>query len=67
MLGIQKLIYLQALVENNFNITAASQKLFISQPAMSKMILNLEREEDMTIFVRRKGRIVGFTNIGQKF
>lgn len=67
MLDIQKLIYLQALVENNFNITAASQKLFISQPAMSKMILNLEREEDMTIFVRRKGRIVGFTNIGQKF
>ena len=66
MIDIQKLMYLHAIVENNFNITTAANKLFISQPALSQMISTLEHDEDFNLFVRHKGRICGLTYIGQK-
>ena len=63
MIDIQKLMYLHAIVENNFNITTAANKLFISQPALSQMISTLEHDEDFNLFVRHKGRICGLTYI----
>lgn len=66
MLDIQKLTYLKTIAENDFNITQASKELFISQPALSKMIQSIETEENLDLFVRRNSRLVGFTPSGQK-
>lgn len=66
MIDIQKLLYLQSIAENEFNITKAASKLYISQPALSKTISSMEAEENLEIFIRDKGRIISFTSRGKK-
>ena len=66
-MDIQKMLYIKKLKENDFNITKASQELYISQPALSKIISNIEKACDVDIFVRNKGKITGFTHIGEIF
>lgn len=53
-------------VANNKNITAASEELNISQPAISKSIKNLEEQLGGQLFVRTK-RGVNLTNEGKEF
>ncbi len=39
------------------SMTKASKKLFITQPAVSQHIKNLENQLDATLFIREKGRL----------
>ncbi len=50
----------------NLNLSKAAQTLFISQPALSKQILQLEEELGITIFVRAGKRFVGITPPGME-
>lgn len=61
-LDYYKIFYQVAICEN---ITKASEKLFISQPAISQTIAKLEEELGVTLFLRTK-KGVKLTNIGEK-
>ncbi|MDY3118064.1 MAG: LysR family transcriptional regulator [Peptoniphilus sp.] len=65
MLDLQKIAYFVAIVDHHFNITKAAQELFISQPALSNAIKNMEQEEGVRLFVRNKGRYTALTPGGQ--
>lgn len=64
MINHWQLQYIVETVESEFNLTKAAEKLFISQPALSKSILNLESQLGGNLFLRKKGRLVGLTNLG---
>ncbi len=64
-MNILQLKYIVAVVENDFNITQASKELFISQPALSKCITQIEKDVNLMIFERHKGRLSGLTPDGQ--
>lgn len=63
---LQQLRYLCAVVDHGFNVTAASQALFTSQPGVSKQIGLLERELGVEILFRQGNRIVGLTDPGKE-
>lgn len=52
------------IVQEDLNITKASEKLFVSQSAISKMIASFENRYDIRLFERDKGRLVGLTTAG---
>lgn len=63
---LQQLRFLAAIVESDFNITAAATKLNATQPAVSRQLLLLERELGFQIF-SRNGRGLGrMTDAGEK-
>ncbi|WP_440896041.1 LysR family transcriptional regulator [Amphibacillus sp. Q70] len=62
---IRELNYIVVIIENGFNLSKASDKIHISQPALSKSIKTIEQENDISIFERAKGRLVGLTNAGE--
>ncbi len=64
---IRQLRYLIEIVNSNFNLSVASEKLYVSQPALSMGILKFEREERIELLVRKKGLIVGLTLAGETF
>ncbi len=55
---LRQLEYLLAIVDNGLNITAAAEKLYTSQPGVSKQIKLLEDELGFTLF-SRKGKTLG--------
>ena len=55
---LQQLKYLLAIVDNGLNITAAAEKLYTSQPGVSKQLKLLEEELGMLLF-ERKGKSLG--------
>lgn len=59
--------YLTSIIENDFNITRAAEKLHISQPALSKSITILENEINTQLFARSRGRLTSLTPSGQIF
>ena len=61
-LDYYKIFYQVAVCES---ITRASEKLFISQPAISRTITKLEQELGVTLFIRNK-KGVKLTHIGEK-
>jgi LysR family cys regulon transcriptional activator len=63
---LQQLRYLCAVVDHGFNVTAAAQALFTSQPGVSKQIRQLERELGVDILVRQGNRIVALTEPGRE-
>lgn len=65
MLNILHLKYLIAVVENDCNITQAAQELFVSQPALSKSISQMEKNANFLIFERYKGRLSHLTLDGK--
>ena len=56
MINLTNLYYFKVVAERE-NMTKAAEQLFISQPALSKAILNLEQSLGVTLFERTKGRI----------
>ncbi len=66
-MDIRQLKYLIEIVNSNFNLSAASEKLCISQPALSMGIIKFEKEERIEIMQRRKGLLVGLTSVGETF
>ncbi|CUS26801.1 LysR family transcriptional regulator [Paucilactobacillus oligofermentans DSM 15707 = LMG 22743] len=65
-MDIKHIEYLMCIVDNNYNLTKAANRLHISQPALSKSVNDLERVEDNNIFTRKRNRITGLTESGQE-
>ena len=63
---LQQLKYLLAIVDNGLNITAAADKLYTSQPGVSKQLKLLEEELGLQLFVRKGKSLGGITPAGQQ-
>ena len=66
-MDIRQLKYFLEIVNSGFNLSAAGDKLSISQPALSMLIKKFEREEKADVFVRHKGLIIGLSSAGETF
>lgn len=64
-MDIHQIQYLLTIVDNDFNLTKSARVLNVSQPALSKLISELENVEQIQIFTRGKGRITGLTPTGE--
>lgn len=63
---LQQLKYLLAIADNGLNITAAAERLYTSQPGVSKQLKLLEEELGLQLFTR-KGKSLGkITDAGQQ-
>jgi len=63
---LQQLKYLLAIADNGLNITAASEKLFTSQPGVSKQLKLLEEELGLQLFVRKGKSLGSITAAGEQ-
>ena len=63
---LQQLRYMLAIVDNGLNITAAAEKLFTSQPGVSKQLKLLEEELGLQLFTRRGKSLGSITVAGQQ-
>lgn len=63
---LKQLKILLAIVESGLNITAAAEKLFTSQPGVSKQLKLLEEELGLKIFVRRGKSLESITPEGEE-
>lgn len=62
---LKQLKYLLGVVDNGFNITAAAERLYTSQPGISKQLRLLERELGVSIFSRKGKNLVALTPAGE--
>lgn len=63
---LQQLRYIVEIVNQNLNITEASEALYTSQPGISKQVRLLESELGVNIFERNGKHIKGLTPSGEK-
>ena len=63
---LQQLRYFVAIAENGFNITAASEQLYTSQPGVSKQLKLLEEELGLRLFSRSGKTLDGITDAGHQ-
>ena len=63
---LQQLKYLLAIVDNGLNITAAAERLYTSQPGVSKQLKLLEEELGMQLFTRKGKSLGGITPAGHQ-
>lgn len=66
-MDIKHLGYFVAVVETNFSLVDVAKKYFISQPALSQMINQFEKEHGVPLFIRSKNRLQGLTAVGEQF
>jgi LysR family cys regulon transcriptional activator len=66
IMKLQQLKYLLAIADNGLNITAAAEKLYTSQPGVSKQLKLLEEELGIQIFTRKGKSLGAITPAGQK-
>jgi len=64
-MNLQQLRYVREAVRQKLNLTEAANKLFTSQPGVSKQIRELEDELGVQIFVRRGKRLVSLSEPGK--
>jgi len=62
---LQQLRFILAIAENGLNITQASERLYTSQPGVSKQLRLLEEELGIRIFERNGKNLAGITAQGQ--
>lgn len=65
-MNITQMQYLVEIVQSDFNITAASEKLYVSQSAISQFIKTFEEQNEIELFSRKNGRIISLTQAGKK-
>lgn len=63
---LQQLKYLLAIVDNGLNITAAAERMYTSQPGVSKQLKLLEEELGVKLFVRKGKSLNGITLAGHQ-
>ena len=63
---LQQLKYLLAIVDNGLNITAPAEKLFTSQPGVSKQLKLLEEELGLQLFLRKGKSLNSITAVGEQ-
>ena len=61
----KQLKYLLGVVDNGLNITTAAERLFTSQPGISKQLRQLEQEVGVQLFSRKGKSLVALTPAGQ--
>lgn len=61
---LKQLKYLLGVVDNGLNITATAERLYTSQPGISKQLRLLEQELGVQIFSRKSKSLVGVTPAG---
>lgn len=62
---LQQLRFLIEVVDSGLNVTIAAERLFTSQPGVSKQIRLLEQELGFSIFERSGKRFTGITQAGE--
>jgi len=62
---LQQLRFILAIAESDLNITQASERLYTSQPGVSKQLRLLEDELGLQIFERNGKNLVGVTEQGK--
>lgn len=62
---LQQLRFLDAVVRNNLNVSAAAEELYTSQPGISHQIKLLEDELDIQIFERSGKKLTALSPAGQ--
>jgi LysR family cys regulon transcriptional activator len=63
---LQQLKYLLAIADNGLNITAAAERLYTSQPGVSKQLKLLEEELGLQLFTRKGKSLEGVTLAGEQ-
>lgn len=63
---LQQLKFLLAIANNDLNITAAAEKLFTSQPGVSKQLKTLEEELGLRLFTRNGKNLESITTAGKE-
>ena len=63
---LQQLKYLLAIADNGLNITAAAERLYTSQPGVSKQLKLLEQELGLQLFTRKGKSLDSVTAAGQQ-
>ena len=63
-LKLQQLRFLDAVVRNNLNVSAAAEELYTSQPGVSHQIKLLEDELDIQIFERSGKKLTAISPAG---
>jgi LysR family cys regulon transcriptional activator len=63
---LQQLKYLLAIVDNGLNITAAADRMYTSQPGVSKQLKLLEEELGLQLFTRKGKSLDRVTGAGEK-
>ena len=63
---LQQLRYIWEVAHSNLNISQAAEKLFTSQPGLSKQIKLLEEELGTPIFIRNGKHLTKITQAGEK-
>ena len=63
---LQQLKYLLAIADNGLNITAAAERLYTSQPGVSKQLKLLEEELGIQVFTRKGKSLGGVTAAGER-
>ncbi|MCL2217106.1 MAG: LysR family transcriptional regulator [Defluviitaleaceae bacterium] len=66
-MDIKHLEYFAEIINSDFNLTIASKKLMVSQPALSQIIKSFEYVENVQLFERYKGRLRSLTPSGDAF
>ena len=66
-MDILQLKYFVCIVESDYNLSTASKKLHISQPALTQYIRKFEDAEGIELFARLSGRLNGLTVSGENF
>jgi len=66
-MDIKHLEYFVEIINSDFNLTIASKKLMVSQPALSQIIKSFEYVENVQLFERYKGRLRSLTPSGDAF
>ena len=64
-MNIRQLRAVCEVLKHGLHISAAAQSLHTSQSGVSKQILELEQELGVTIFVRRRNRLIGLSDAGR--
>ena len=63
---LKQLKYLLGVVDNGLNITTAAERMFTSQPGVSKQLKQLEQELGVKVFSRKGKSLVALTPAGEK-
>ncbi|WP_340618480.1 LysR substrate-binding domain-containing protein [Xenorhabdus entomophaga] len=65
-MNINQLRSFVEIVKNNFNITSAAEKLYTSQPTISKQIKFLEEELNASLFIRKNNNLLALSPVGKQ-
>lgn len=63
---LRQLVYFNEVIDQDFNISAAAQALFTSQPGVSRQLQTLADELGVDLFTHHGKRLIGLTEPGQE-